>query len=96
MDMTTIAIVMVVLGIAYHTGAISWVVSKVLAVNVPADGQPITGRPILDLVFQAAIEKYKGNPLLVPVLISLAKTIDKLMDDAGIPEVPDLQPPAPK
>ncbi len=98
MDMTTVAIVLIVLGVAYRSGILGSIVSGIFRVTVPPNQEPITDRPILDLVFHAAIEKYKGNPLVVPVLIALAKQIDKLMDDAGIPELPDLplSPPAPK
>lgn len=63
-------------------------------VNVPADGEKITGRPILDLVMHAAIKQYKDQPVLVALLIQFAHQVDKILDDAGIPELPiNVDPP---
>ena len=66
-------------------------------VNMPADGEKITGRPILDLLLHAAIKQYGTQPVLVSLIIQFGHQVDKILDDAGIPELPiNVDPPNPK
>lgn len=60
---------------------------------IPKDGEKITGRPLLDMMVRAALKQYKGVPLVDQILIAFAQQVDKLLDDAGVPELPDLHLP---
>ena len=66
--------------------------------SVPFDeSKPITGRPILDLLAKAALKQYKDQPVIVALIVQFAKQVDKMLDEAGVPEVPiNVEPVPPK